>query len=444
MRCELQQLTAEEITPFIQYRIRTAGCERTDLFQPEALQLIAEYSHGNPRVINTICDNSLKYAYEAVQQTVSATVIHTIAEDLQLSRAPLVVEESQESEKPAEKPAEEPIDVSLPQHPRETTAFAQTEVSPFSPPSSPLRQTPNSAPQPPQDSSQTAARSLEAEILRPGFLNGSRRSTPSSVPAVEPAPELSPAPIEHPPALEPARSPYTWLVGIAAVLMIGAGLLLFSRGTFEPASGPPSPLASPPAPAASASLAQTQQRASQSSQSIPQPPPTQETAVTASAESVTAEPQTPPQSVQKIEEGKRVFETLAAHHNAVKPIVWGLATRTPAVALLLPETDWSVLSQQDQVNLSYYLESLIPAVRANPSPYLVEFSTAPDYPSFLNKVANLYADCWVIGIGPLASDSTNILVNTIVVQGDSLWEKAPAHNRGVKASAFRLTSLASG
>ena len=437
MRYELEQLTAEEVTPFIQYRIRTAGCEREDLFQPEALQLIAEYSHGNPRVINTICDNSLKHAYEAVQQTVSVNIIHAVAEDLQLSRAPLLVESSQT--------AEEPIGVSLPQDPQQTTAFAQEQAAPapFSLPSSHLQQTPNAVLQPPQDtlqdSAQTAARSLEAEILRPGFLNGSRGSTLPSISEVEPEPELPLAHTESLPAPEPARSPYRWLAGIAALLVIGAGLMLFSRGTFGLAPDTPAPLASLPAPVDSASFQQTQERSSQSSQSTPQPQ---------SARSVAIQTQTLPQPVQTIEQielGKRVFETFAARHSgAVQPIVWGLATRTPAVALLLPETDWSVLSQPDQINLSYYLESLIPAVRANPSSYLVEFSTAPDYPNFLNKVASLCADCWVIGIGPLASDSNNILVDTIVVQGDSLWEKAPAHNRGVKASTFRLASLASG
>jgi hypothetical protein len=43
----------------------------------------------------------------------------------------------------------------------------------------------------------------------------------------------------------------------------------------------------------------------------------------------------------------------------------------------------------------------------------------------------------MIGVGHLFFDADGVLFDKVVVQGDSLWEKAAAHNRGGKASALR-------
>jgi len=135
--------------------------------------------------------------------------------------------------------------------------------------------------------------------------------------------------------------------------------------------------------------------------------------------------------------GQGIFARLAARHPDVRPIVWGLATETPALALLLPEREWREFSQEEQVALTLYVESLIPMVRANPDSYLEEFRTTPMYEIFRQKVANLCEDCWVIGAGELTQESANVLFKQILVQGDSLWSRSLARNQGVKASEFR-------
>jgi hypothetical protein len=135
--------------------------------------------------------------------------------------------------------------------------------------------------------------------------------------------------------------------------------------------------------------------------------------------------------------GQEVFARLAAGHPAVRPIVWGLATETPALALLLPEQAWRNFSQKEQVALTLYVENLIPMVRANPDSYLEEFRATPMYEIFRQKVANLCEDCWVIGAGELTQESANMLFKQILVQGDSLWSRSLARNQGVKASEFR-------
>ena len=84
LRCRLDRLKEREVGPFIYYRLRTVGYERQDLFLPEAIQRVALYSKGIPRLINIICDNALLIAYGTSRKTVSAEMIEEVAHDLRL------------------------------------------------------------------------------------------------------------------------------------------------------------------------------------------------------------------------------------------------------------------------------------------------------------------------------------------------------------------------
>jgi type II secretory pathway predicted ATPase ExeA/ankyrin repeat protein len=84
--CNLGALPDCEVEAFITYRLRLAGCERLDLFSSEAVQRIAFYAGGTPRLINVICDNALLIAYGTSQRQVSADIIEEVAEDLGLRR----------------------------------------------------------------------------------------------------------------------------------------------------------------------------------------------------------------------------------------------------------------------------------------------------------------------------------------------------------------------
>jgi general secretion pathway protein A len=86
IHCRLDRLKAQDVGPFIHHRLRIAGCERQDLFTPEAIRRIAFYSEGIPRLINTICDNALLVAYGTAQQTIAETIIEEVAHDLLLRR----------------------------------------------------------------------------------------------------------------------------------------------------------------------------------------------------------------------------------------------------------------------------------------------------------------------------------------------------------------------
>ena len=84
IRCEITRLEDDEVGSYINFRLRAAGCVNNDLFQPNAVDKIAEYSKGIPRLINVICDNALLIAYASSQKNVSPNVIGEVARDLRL------------------------------------------------------------------------------------------------------------------------------------------------------------------------------------------------------------------------------------------------------------------------------------------------------------------------------------------------------------------------
>jgi type II secretory pathway predicted ATPase ExeA len=84
IRCEISPLHDQEVDSYINFRLQAAGYKGKALFHPEAVQKIASYSKGIPRLINVICDNALLIAYAASQKTVSAHMITEVARDLRL------------------------------------------------------------------------------------------------------------------------------------------------------------------------------------------------------------------------------------------------------------------------------------------------------------------------------------------------------------------------
>jgi general secretion pathway protein A len=85
LRCRLLPLRSEEVGLYIAARLQTAGYEGEGLFAPEAVEKIAHYSAGIPRLINVICDNALLIAYAASAGQVSAGMVEKVAVDLQFT-----------------------------------------------------------------------------------------------------------------------------------------------------------------------------------------------------------------------------------------------------------------------------------------------------------------------------------------------------------------------
>ena len=85
LQFEIAPLKDEEVDSYINFRLQSAGYARKDLFHPGAIQKIALYSKGIPRLINVICDNALLTAFAASQKTVSAALIKEVADDFGLA-----------------------------------------------------------------------------------------------------------------------------------------------------------------------------------------------------------------------------------------------------------------------------------------------------------------------------------------------------------------------
>jgi general secretion pathway protein A len=84
IQCRLERLDDEEVGPFIYYRLSAAGYKRQHLFTPDAIQEIAYYSNGIPRLINVICDNALLIAYATSQKRITTDIVREAADDLRL------------------------------------------------------------------------------------------------------------------------------------------------------------------------------------------------------------------------------------------------------------------------------------------------------------------------------------------------------------------------
>lgn len=84
VRCRLNPLKNEEVGPYIDFRLGAAGYTGKALFHRDALQQIALYSKGIPRLINIICDNALLTAYAESKKFVSIDMVREVAADLRI------------------------------------------------------------------------------------------------------------------------------------------------------------------------------------------------------------------------------------------------------------------------------------------------------------------------------------------------------------------------
>jgi general secretion pathway protein A len=82
INCRLLPLSGDEITQYIQYRLKAAGCPDPKLFTREAEESIYHFSRGIPRLVNIVCDNALVIGYALGKKRIGADVITEAAADL--------------------------------------------------------------------------------------------------------------------------------------------------------------------------------------------------------------------------------------------------------------------------------------------------------------------------------------------------------------------------
>ena len=103
---------------YIDHRLRIVGSSSSEVFKPEAVDRICDCARGIPRVINVVCDGSLRIGYARSKRKIDAAIVNEAIEDLRLFKPkqakgtlpePLPAEESGREE-----PVPEPIPVPRP------------------------------------------------------------------------------------------------------------------------------------------------------------------------------------------------------------------------------------------------------------------------------------------------------------------------------------------
>lgn len=78
----LDSLDRAAALDYIDYRITWAGGRTTEIFTPDALDLVCRASEGVPRCINQLCDHALLLGYVAEQKPITADTIREALKDL--------------------------------------------------------------------------------------------------------------------------------------------------------------------------------------------------------------------------------------------------------------------------------------------------------------------------------------------------------------------------
>jgi general secretion pathway protein A len=85
LRAKTHPLTLEETKLYVIQRLRIAGSNGQQIFEPEALTAIHRYSNGIPRVVNLICEHCLVSAFVDQQKIVNTPVVEGVARDFDLA-----------------------------------------------------------------------------------------------------------------------------------------------------------------------------------------------------------------------------------------------------------------------------------------------------------------------------------------------------------------------
>ena len=108
-RAQIWPLPASEVESYIRHRLSIAGKPDAVRFEPDAIRLLGNLSHGSPRRLNLLCDRALEEGRAAGTSVISADLVRRLAPDASESAPDLVVvqdhAERTETPVPVEAPA---------------------------------------------------------------------------------------------------------------------------------------------------------------------------------------------------------------------------------------------------------------------------------------------------------------------------------------------------
>lgn len=84
IKFHLTPLSLRNTIDYISYRLQKSGSKQTDLFTTVAIQLIHTETKGIPRLINSICDQALLYAFSESRHQIDAKTIQQVIQSLAL------------------------------------------------------------------------------------------------------------------------------------------------------------------------------------------------------------------------------------------------------------------------------------------------------------------------------------------------------------------------
>ena len=85
LRAKTHALTLEETKAYVQQRLRIAGANGQQIFDPEALEAVHRYANGIPRIINLLCEHCLVSAFVDQQKVIATPVVDNVAGELDLT-----------------------------------------------------------------------------------------------------------------------------------------------------------------------------------------------------------------------------------------------------------------------------------------------------------------------------------------------------------------------
>jgi type II secretory pathway predicted ATPase ExeA/phage tail protein X len=78
----LEPFHDNEVSKYIQHRLRAGGHEGPSIFSPDAIEMITRISHGIPRNINSLCFQALSLGFATQSRQIGAEIVRDVASDL--------------------------------------------------------------------------------------------------------------------------------------------------------------------------------------------------------------------------------------------------------------------------------------------------------------------------------------------------------------------------
>ncbi len=107
LKFRLEGLSRESTERYINHRLQLAGADRP-LFTAAAIDVIFDATAGTPRLINTVCDNTLLEGFLAGVQQIDAPLVLTVVDNLGIDQSEYADSFDHESIKERPKPAAAP------------------------------------------------------------------------------------------------------------------------------------------------------------------------------------------------------------------------------------------------------------------------------------------------------------------------------------------------